>query len=557
MRTPQMVASWGHDRLASTVLGVGMAIYAGLQLWLTRGTTLFIDEVAMFEQNNGIHPSALLAPFNEHLELARRALYGVCLGLLGAKTSFLVAKLAEISCVIVLVWLVYLFARSYLGSVAALPLALLLLFFGSAWELNFAVSGIGNVLALAAGTGAMIALRGRGRHAAPLACLLLVVSVASFTTGIAFAVGALVLAATAGELRRRWWVGVIPLALYAAWLLWVRLVYVPANGEVQHVSLSSILLIPNMIGQQAASTAGAITGLNYNFEPIGPFAVFSTSSPFGGVLAAAAAALLIWRLRRGAGPLLWALVAVLLAYWVELAVGSGIGRTPTTVRYVYAAGTISILIAAAAVSAPVRSRRALIVLYGLVALALLGNLARLREGMNFYRSFGTAMRAQLASIEIARPAESPPFKTLLGNPVFVPVTAGPYLRAVDRYGSPAFSEPQLLGESLTLREAADATLVAALRIASTPHPVGVPVRLCRALPAGSPAFEITPPGVELKSGVPATILLGRFGPPSVSAGALAAGRITDLRIPADRSATPWRVTFAPSAPSLTVCGLVR
>ncbi len=129
-----------------------------LELWLTRGTTMFIDEVAMFQQNGGLHPSALLAPFNEHLELARRLMYAICLPLFGAGGSFLAAKLVEISSVVLVICLVFVFLSKRIGAAAALALSLLLLLFGSAWELNFAVSGIGTVLALAAGSGALMAL---------------------------------------------------------------------------------------------------------------------------------------------------------------------------------------------------------------------------------------------------------------------------------------------------------------------------------------------------------------------------------------------------------------
>ena len=88
------------ERLVWIGLGGAMALYAGLQLWLTRGTTVFVDEIRMFVEDQGIHPSGLLMPFNEHLELARRLLYAVGFKLFGAGTSFLIARFVEVAAVI-------------------------------------------------------------------------------------------------------------------------------------------------------------------------------------------------------------------------------------------------------------------------------------------------------------------------------------------------------------------------------------------------------------------------------------------------------------------------
>ncbi|MGI8865016.1 MAG: hypothetical protein ACR2JH_11585 [Solirubrobacteraceae bacterium] len=539
-----------------TALAGALAIYVALQLWLTRGTTLFIDEVTMFQQNGGLHPSALLAPFNEHLELARRLMYAICLPLFGAGGSFLAARLIEVASVGALVCVVFVFVSQRIGAAAALAPAILLLFFGSAWELNFAISGIGNVVALAAGAGALLALQRRSGQRDVIACVLLTLSIASFTTGLAFVVGAALLLWLEPCGRRRLWVAVFPLALYAAWLAWVRLVYVPANGEAQHLTLSNVLLIPNMIVQQAASTAGALTGTNFNFEPSDSFAVFSTSSQYGAPFAALAAGALIWRLRRGTRPMIWALVATLLVYWSELAIGSGLGRTPTTIRYVYAAGVITVLLAAAAAGHLLRGRKTLLILYSLVALALLGNLARLRDGMHFYRAFGTAMRAQLAAVEIASPSEPNQFQTHIGAPLFVPLTVGPYLAAVRRYGSPAFSQSQLLAQPETLRENADSVLLAALQIHVAEVSAGAQLLHCNR-PAGSSSLAVVVPpgGVGLRAAGTAQLSLSRYAAAPTPLGALHAGRQVDVRIPRDRSGRPWRLTVTPVPARLAVCPL--
>ncbi len=543
---------------ARTILAAAIAVYAGLELYLTRGTTLFIDEVTMFTQANGIHPSSLLAPFNEHLELARRLVYGVGLPLFSAGTTFELAKVVQILAVAALAVAVFSFVARRLGEAAALVPTVLLLFFGSVWELNFAISGIGNVLALAGGTWALLVLeRRRDLAGCAIACGLLVVAVVSFTTGIAFAVGALCMLLIRRETRSRAWVALVPLAVYGAWLLWVRLSYAPTHSGAQHVSPTNLLLLPNEMAQQGGATIGALLGINYDFQSTSVFSVFSTTTDPGIPLAILAGAALAWRMRRGASPLLWGLVATLIVYWVELALATGAGRNPTTVRYAYASGTIVLLIAATAVAVRVRSRGVLVALGVLLAFSLAGNLYRLRDGMRFYRTFGTTARAQLAALEISGRTVSPGYTVSLGE--FAPVSAGDYLAAVRRYGSPGFSQSELLAQPEAQRESADQVLVGAERIAAQPAPAGAAASQClhrQSTPGAALSFAVRAPGLALRASAPAHVLLGRFGSAAtVAVGMLSPGRLSELRIPADNSSQPWRLAVAPGSGSVDFCTL--
>lgn len=539
-------------------LGVAILVYVALEFWLTRGTTLFIDEVSILQQNAGLHPSELFAPFNEHLELARRLVYAIGFKLFPGSGAFLLAKVVQTLSVVLLAVVFFAFIEKRIGAAAALPPTFLVLFFGSAWELDYAISGIGNVLALAAGIGALLMIERRGRSADLLVCILLTISVMSFTTGPAVAVGALVYLLINRDSRRRLWIALAPLAVFAAWLVWVRLGYVPAHGNVQPVTLSNILLAPNEIAQQGASTLAALAGVNYSFEPTDVFGgVFSTASVYGGALFLIGAAALVQRIRRrGATRMLWTLIAVLVAYWIELAVGSGPGRSPNTVRYVYFGGATTLLLIADAWGRPLITRRGLAVLYGLLAFSLLGNVARLRDGMHFYRSFGTAMRAQLAAIQVAQPAISPGFQTYIGVPPFVPLTAGPYLAAVARNGSPAFSDRELRRQPENVRQTADEMLVAALGVRLVPRVPSLPLRYClRAAgrPRISTKYTFHPPGLALRSDVRTSVSVGQFSDSAAALGSLAAGQPTELRVPRDGSSLPWQVTLTPGPASLLIC----
>jgi hypothetical protein len=274
----------------------------------------------------------------------------------------------------------------------------------------------------------------------------------------------------------------------------------------------------------------------------------------------AAGALAIRLRRRGPSPALWAVIAVLLAFWVTLAVGFNVsvGRTPTTVRYVYAGAFMALLVGVEAARGTRLAPNALVVLYGITVLALGANLARLREAGHFYRNFATALRAELTAIDLTRDRVNPYF---VPKPLayLSPVPAGPYLAAVDRIGSPAYSPAELANQSEETRQTADTVLIGALGIAVAPASPGEPVRNCRRLgpPQGSSLImPVGPPGVRLSASSGGQIALRRFAAASTSpVGTVSPGRTVTLRIPADRSTRVWQAVITPAPASLSVCDL--
>ena len=549
------------DRLegggASVLLAVALSIYAALDLWLTRGITLFVDEQDLFIQSRGFRPSALLAPFNGHLILLERLTYAVDFKLFGA--SSVLPRLVEIAGVMLVVILLFVLVRRRIGAAAALAVALLILFFGTAWEQNFSFSGIGgHVYAVAGGLAAFLALDGWDPRSPTrtrrdlIACASLLVAVAAFTLGVAFAIGALVLIFMQRGARRRVWVALVPLALYGAWLLWVRTVYVPAHGEVEVLNFSRLLLIPNFIAEELSSSLGALAGLN-NY---GQSAMGSSTSSFGPVLAVLFTGALLVGFRRFGirSPSLLGFAMTLLVYWGILT----LTRDPSTAREMYAAAILLLLIAAEAARGMRLSARAVGVLYLVALLAIAGNVFRLREGANFYRAFGTSLRAQLSALELARDHVSSSF--LVGPYPLKHVVAGPYLAAVKRNGSPAYSLGELERGPESLRHDADELLVQALQIALRPHVSGTSLGSCQRAagqPSGQVTFPLGAPGAALRSDSAARVSVRKFASRSVvPVGTLSPRARADLRIPTDRSGRPWMVTIAPSGPqSLTVCRL--
>jgi hypothetical protein len=201
----------------------------------------------------------------------------------------------------------------------------------------------------------------------------------------------------------------------------------------------------------------------------------------------------------------------------------------------------------------------LAILYAVTVFSLVGNVTRLRDGMQIYRTFGTTMRAQLSAIEIAAPAERPSFTTRLGFPPLGIGVAGPYLQAVKRNGSPAYSSRELARQSEGQRAVADGVLVSALRLhLSTPNP-GQSASSCRrfGLGLGGPAAVVLgPPGAELRSSTTAQVAVSRYGSSdTIPVGTLRPGSAADLRIPRDRAALPWRVMIGTTPARITVCKL--
>ena len=176
------------------VLWVATVLYAGLAMWLTRGATLFVDGMQLFNDNRGLDAGALLRPLNGHLVLLERSVFAAGFALFGA--DFVVFRLVEVAGALLAVWLLFEFLRRRVGPPAALAAALLVLFLGSAWEVTLVPDVETNVYSAAFGIGALLALDRRDRRGDVAACLLLALSIAAWTLGLAFAVVAAVLVAT-------------------------------------------------------------------------------------------------------------------------------------------------------------------------------------------------------------------------------------------------------------------------------------------------------------------------------------------------------------------------
>ena len=533
---------------------------AALILFQTRGNTFFNDEFAVLAQlGGGFDAEAILTPHNGHLTAVAYLVYEVVLEVFGADAAAfrVVAVLALLACAT----LVFVYLRRRVDPLLALAPAVVLLFLGASWEtLLWPFSVATWVFAAAAGIGALLALEREDRTGDIWACVLLVVAVASHSTGLAFIVGAAVYVLLRGDRWSRAWVVLVPLALYAAWWLWAL-----KFDQDSPLAAENLWLIPSFAADSLAAVAGAVTGLAANLGAESPNATIQIEPGWGRALGLVAIALVAVRIARGNVPrAMWATLALLLAFWASLALGFGPGRTPDQSRYIYPGAVLLFLVAGTALTGIRVPRKGVIAVLVVAALAVTTNIRQLHDGEVFLEDYSQRVKAQLAMLELGGdaipPAYDPRTDPALAEvvPAQLPLQAGSYQLAVERFGSVGFSPDEVLEQRASVREGADQVLASALAIGLTPAAGGGGAENCDVTAAETPGGAVVrelPPGTyELRAEAPATVALGRFadGYP-VALDELAAGEAAALEIPADGEAgRPWRLSTT-SAEPVAVC----
>ena len=538
-------------------LAVAMSIAAAVILYVSRGTFFQADELRLLYQTPDLDSlGEVLEPHNGHLLATTRLVFKAILETIGLE--YLAFRLLAVGAILLSAGLFYALAKRRMGALPALAPTLVLVFLGSAWQHVVGTLGFTVVFSVAAGLASLLVLERKDGRGDIAACLLLVLSVATYTIGLAFLVGVAVSVLLRPDRRRRAWVFLVPLLLYAAWWLWSLSL---AGSAEEQTQLSNVLLIPTWVFDSLAAAMAAVTGLGYNLDAGRPELGLELGR--GWILAAAAVVALALRIRRGAVPAsVWVFLAIPLSYWTFGALAadpeSVVPRTPGEIRYVYVSA-VGVLLVGAAALPPMRfSKRGLAILFAAAALSLGANLAFLGDGGTVYRDFAAKLRSQLAVLELARDHVDPNFDPPEADLVFEPASA--YFGVVDRYGSAAYSLPELEKQSEDVREEADRALTSELELRLEPAEVGAVSRSCNTVRSEAPGAAI---GVFLPLGgasltaegtAPATVTLGRFGLPTAEVGSLSPGVAAMLRIPPDASPKGWLSSVA-GARSVEVCAL--
>ncbi len=503
----------------------------------------------------GWSPEVFLRVHIDHIAIAPVAIYKILVSVFGMSSAMpfhiaatLVFLLAD---VLLFAWL-----RRRVGDWLALFAAVVILFFGPSWVDLLWAFQIGYFGSLAAGIGALLALDRHDRSGDRLACALVIVSISFSELGVPFAIGAFVHAALGDPpRRRRLYVGLVPLALYALWYLgWGR-------SGMSSFSLHNVANSPTYVIDAAAAGLSALLGL-----ATPPQGLFEAAAPlaWGQPLLIAAVLLAVWRLWRlgRVSRDCWVVFAIAGSLWVLAAFNATIGRLPDNGRYLLPSGVFLLLIAAELLRGVTLSRRALVATAAVTVITLISNLAFLRDGFDFWRLGNEQARADVGALEITRPATKPGYY-LNGDisPVWLlSLNAASYFSAVDAYGSPAYTEAELAARPDDERAEADRVLAGALGIRLQPLARGEAkvdasgrCRTVRASGAGSSPIDLESDRTALISrGAAVEVDLERFSdalpvklgklPPSGGA----------LQIPHDLSSRPWRLALNGRGP-VSVC----
>jgi hypothetical protein len=557
------IESLNEERVAWAVLGVAIALSAALILWFTRGTSFFWDEITYFVASRGFDVKALLSPHNGHLIAGVRLLYATVFKLFGA--DYVVFRILQVLGISLVAVLFFVYAKRRVGPAVALAPSVLLLFLGSASDITLSPLGMTHTYSVAAGLGALLALERDDKRGDLAGCALLVLSVCTFSIGLAFLAGGAISVLLGRDRWRRAWIFLVPLAVYGAWDLAAPKLTGPVYDPETHFKLSNVQYVPKFVVQGTAAVAAAATGLSYDFthpvhspaEAAPDITTFSRGYP----IAVLAALGLLLRLRHG--PVrrsLWVSLAVFLAFWGSTAMVQWLNRYPYSERYVYA-GTVALLLVVVDALDGIRlPRRLAPVLLVVTAFAMAVNIDEFRGPSEVLRSFSKTSRADLTAVELARHRIDPVFlpPNQVGFAYLAVGGAGPLLEAVDRNGSFGFSLPELRSQPEAVREQADSTLVKAFRLRLTDVPTSPAGERCRRLRGNLDVprqLTLRPPGVLLRSSSLEKVTLGRFADTAtVEVGSLAPGRSAVLRLPRDRAPEPWHAALSDTRP-LTLCPL--
>lgn len=520
------------------VLGVAAVAAFIWILSLDSHLTFIADDWMLLVKRQGWGAAYFLKPFHGNIVVAPALVYKLMRAVfgMGSATPYYAAAVATFVASGVLL---FGYLRRRVGDWLALCGAVLILFLGAAFEDLLFAFQIGYYASIAAGLGMLIALDREDDRGDRIACVLLAVSLAFSSLGLAFAVGAVVDSALGRKPRkRRAYVALAPIGIYALW--WIGWGHTAQN----HLSAHHVLTSPEYVFKAAAAGITSLLGLasNDGSEPSQPHLIWGKLILIGGLL------LLAWKLvreRRMSRGLAIAL-AIGLAFWLVAAFNRNLTRLPTSSRFQYPSAVFLLLIAAEMIRGLRIPKPAIVAAAVVTVLAISGGISLMhREYSERWVPYADALRSRLAAVEIAGSKADPHFQVLF--PPDIEASARAYFLAADNYGSPAFSETELEARPQGEREEADVTLAQALGLALHPPAESESTIACQPLRASSAGYT----GVTLlhggftlanESGIGVEVHLGRFaeGFP-VSFGELPAGVKTALTVPVDSSRRPWNL----------------
>jgi len=556
--------------LPTTLFALGAVASGGLLLALGSRLTFLLDDWEILLYRRGFTEQAILSPHGEHILIGPVLVYKALLAIFGMGSA-LPFRVFSTAMFLASVVLLFIYLRRRVGAWLALVGATLILFLGPAWEDLLWPFQLGFFTGMTGGLAALLGLERGDRRGDRIACLMLTVAIVFSSLGLPFIVGGALQVMRSRNRWRRVYVIVVPLLVYGLW--WIGWGHTAESAFSLKNLATTPMFVVNGISAALASLLGLATpgtGLPNN------------ALDWGRPLAVAVAILVAWQLHRTrrVGWELWVVVAVAATFWILAGLNEIPGRAPTVSRYQYVGGIFVLLIAAELLRGIQLKWQWTAVVGALAAAAVLSNVYYLHQAYESYRAISQLERADLGAVDIARATVQPGF--ILSEEVadtgYVHVEAGPYLSAVDEFGSPGYSPSELVTASVPARLAADKVLFSALELrlkqvpasrlpnksptlAKPGEAVPVPAGACVSVPprgAAAPVLTLPRDGAVLAAGADevSAVRMRRFtteGFP-IDAGGLAAGQTAEVRTPRDGSAVPWKLQLESKSTSM-VCGL--
>jgi hypothetical protein len=411
------------------------------------GTTFYYDEWNFVMNRRDWDVDTFLRPHSEHLSLVPVLVFKLLFVTVGLD-SYGVYRVLLLLVHVVCVVLVYVLARERVDPPLALAVAALVLFLGAAWNDLLVPFQISFLISVAAGLGMLHALERRDLRGTVAVAVLLSVSLASSSVGIAFAAAAGAHILFRRDRLARLWAVAVPSLLYLAWLAaYGDPTATAGDRSLVQLANDNLPAAPGYVATAAAGAMGAVVGLGIDW---------------GRPLAVAFLLLLSFHIVAGRRLTLrlFALLAAAAAYWGLAAVFRAHVNPPTDSRYLYLGAILVLLLALELLPPVVTTPRLLAVVAVLVAASAIANFGSLRSGSVYLQDWSRYVRAELGALELAGPGTRSDFKP---DPVRAPdITAGRYFEAIRQYGSPASTADEIASAGEPERRAADSVLIQAL-----------------------------------------------------------------------------------------------